>query len=107
MQPMAIPSPGPAILSTRLLRIEGKVQGVGYRFSLRREASRLGLWGWVRNRQDGSVEALVRGPRPATVELCRWARVGPPAARVERVLENDAPPYWAVPFSGFEQRPTS
>ena len=69
----------------RLLRIRGLVQGVGYRNALHREATRLGIKGWVRNRSDGSVEALVAGPAPALDELIAWARRGPPAARVGEV----------------------
>ncbi len=69
----------------RLLRIRGLVQGVGYRNALHREATRLGIKGWVRNRRDGSVEALVAGPAPALDGLIAWARRGPPAARVAEV----------------------
>ena len=69
----------------RLLRIRGLVQGVGYRNALHREATRLGIKGWVRNRSDGSVEALVAGPAPALDQLVAWARRGPPAARVAEV----------------------
>lgn len=69
----------------RLLRIRGLVQGVGYRNALHREATRLGIKGWVRNRSDGSVEALVAGPAPALDGLIAWARRGPTAARVSEV----------------------
>ena len=75
----------------RLLRIRGLVQGIGYRNALLREATRLGLSGWVRNRSDGSVEALVAGPAPALDELIAWARRGPPAARVGEVSWEAAP----------------
>ena len=76
----------------RLLRIRGLVQGVGYRNALLREATRLGLSGWVRNRSDGSVEALVAGPAPALDGLIAWARRGPPAARVDEVGWEAAEP---------------
>ena len=66
----------------RLLRIRGRVQGVGYRNALQAEAARLALSGWVRNRSDGSVEALVAGPAEILDALVAWARQGPPAARV-------------------------
>ena len=69
----------------RLLRIRGLVQGVGYRNALHLEAIRLGLDGWVRNRSDGSVEALAAGSAPALDQLVAWARRGPPAARVAEV----------------------
>ena len=76
----------------RLLRIRGLVQGVGYRNALLREATRLGLSGWVRNRSDGSVEALAAGPAPALDQLTAWARRGPPAARVGEVSWEAAQP---------------
>ena len=69
----------------RLLRIRSLVQGVGYRYAMHLEAIRLGLDGWVRNRSDGSVEALAAGSAPALDQLVAWARRGPPAARVAEV----------------------
>ena len=70
----------------RNLRIRGRVQGVGYRWSLCAEAQRLALSGWVRNRHDGSVEALVSGPPEAVDALLLWARRGPSMARVDSIL---------------------
>lgn len=67
------------------LRIYGFVQGVFFRSSMRDEAYRLGVKGWVRNLPDGSVEAVVEGPEDKVMKLIRWANVGPPLARVERV----------------------
>lgn len=80
-------------MAKRLI-IDGRVQGVGYRASLAREAEALGLRGWVRNRRDGSVEALVEGDPHALEAIIRWARVGPPAAAVSNVTieDADAPP---------------
>ena len=77
---------------TRRLRITGRVQGVGYRAWCVGEATRLGLSGWVRNRRDGSVEALVRGPDPAVAALTDLCREGPRFAAVSSVdVEPSAP----------------
>lgn len=65
--------------------VTGRVQGVFYRDSCRREAERLGLAGWVRNRQDGAVEAVFEGPPDAVTEMVGWCRQGPSTARVENV----------------------
>ncbi len=72
------------------LFIEGRVQGVGYRAFLVREANALGLVGWARNRGDGSVEAVAAGPRAALNALIVAARFGPPGSRVDRVSEEGA-----------------
>jgi acylphosphatase len=74
------------------LTIEGRVQGVGYRASLADRAAALGLRGWVRNRRDGAVEALVDGDAQAIDAIVSWARRGPPAARVANVIIEDAAP---------------
>lgn len=80
----------PSDHAARLLRIHGHVQGVGYRNALHAQATRLGLAGWVRNRSDGSVEALVAGPVDALETLIAWARRGPPAARVAELVWETA-----------------
>jgi Acylphosphatases len=67
------------------LKIFGVVQGVGYRWSMVREGRRLGVRGGVRNRSDGSVEAIVAGPTHALDEIIAWARKGPPQAVVTAV----------------------
>jgi acylphosphatase len=85
------------------LRITGRVQGVGFRYALQHEARRLGLAGWVRNRSDGSVEAVAQGEGDALAALIAWARQGPPAARVSEV---QIAPAQDPPCSGFELRPT-
>lgn len=83
----------------RLLRIHGRVQGVSYRASAQAEAERLGLTGWVRNRHDGSVEALVAGSTDAVEAFIGWARRGPPAARVDSVDVDAAVMPAAGPFA--------
>ena len=67
------------------LVIHGRVQGVFFRDSMRREAQRLGISGWVRNRSDGTVEAAVQGESADVDTIVRWARRGPDRAQVERV----------------------
>ena len=85
------------------LKIHGVVQGVGYRWAMAQEARRLGLGGWVRNRRDGSVEAMVAGPQATVDAMVAWARRGPEAAVVRSV---DAAPAEGR-FDAFEQRPTA
>ena len=74
----------------RRLVIDGLVQGVGFRYAFADEARARGLAGWVRNRRDGHVEALVSGPPPAVESMIAWARIGPPAARVSSVDVEEA-----------------
>jgi acylphosphatase len=85
------------------LKIRGLVQGVSYRWNMVQAARRRGVTGWVRNRHDGSVEAMVSGPQAALDELVAWARRGPPGARVDQV---DVEPGEGT-FDGFEQRPSA
>ena len=68
------------------LVIQGRVQGVGYRYSMRHEAERLEVNGWVRNRSDGAVEAMVQGEAEAVDALLTWTHRGPPFAKVDRVV---------------------
>ena len=77
------------------LRVLGDVQGVGFRWFFRERARRLGLAGWVRNRDDGSVELIASGRHDAVRELADVVRRGPPGAVVEEVREltpDDASP---------------
>ncbi len=65
--------------------VEGRVQGVNFRYYTVRTARRLGLTGWVANRWDGTVETVAEGPRAALEALLNFLHEGPPAARVTRV----------------------
>ena len=87
-------------MKTQHLHIHGRVQGVWFREAMRREAERLSVTGWVRNRPDGSVEAVVQGSVEAVDALVAWARIGPPLARVERIELSEADGQ----FSRFEKR---
>lgn len=91
---------------SRQIRVKGRVQGVGFRYALRREAERAGVRGWVRNRSDGSVEALLRGEAAAVARVVDWARHGPPAARVDTLQESEAEPSEGE-YRRFEERPTA
>ncbi len=94
----------PDILTASVrIQIYGKVQGVWYRAWTEREAGARGLQGWVRNRTDGSVEAVFAGPAAAVRAMVDACRMGPPAARVERIEELPEP--WPD-RTGFMQRPT-
>jgi acylphosphatase len=74
----------------RRVTIRGRVQGVGYRAWVEHQAVRLGLDGWVRNRRDGSVEALFAGAEDAVAEVMARCRRGPSAAHVDDVTVEQA-----------------
>jgi acylphosphatase len=82
------------------LIIEGRVQGVWFRDSTRRQAVALGVTGWVRNRPGGTVEVLAEGPEDRVRRLQAWCRQGPSAARVTQVHEN--PETWRGEFDSFD-----
>jgi acylphosphatase len=88
--------------TTLRLLIRGRVQGVGFRYALADEARSRKLHGWVRNRRDGCVEAIVAGPAADVDAIVAWSRRGPAAARVTgietAVAEGD--------FASFEVAPT-
>jgi acylphosphatase len=89
-------------LAIRLV-IEGRVQGVGYRWWARSHARMLRLRGWVRNRRDGSVELLAIGPVDLVEQFVAACRQGPAAAQVKSVARLDVE---APDVVGFEERPT-
>ncbi|GJL85019.1 MAG: acylphosphatase [Micavibrio sp.] len=90
-------------MATKHIRIHGKVQGVWYRGWTVETATNLGLTGWVRNRSDGTVEALIHGPAEKVEELIKSCHNGPPHAQVTKMdiedSENEG-------MTTFEQKPT-
>lgn len=76
----------------RLFYVEGRVQGVGFRFFVEDEANRLGLCGYVRNLYDGRVEVYALGEEISLERLRSRLEQGPPGSHVERVMERQAPP---------------
>ena len=82
------------------LIIEGRVQGVWFRESTRREAVSLRLFGCVKNLPDGGVEALIEGPEDQVKELVSWCHRGPAAANVIRVHQNRED--WQGEFNSFD-----
>ena len=87
---------------TKHLRISGRVQGVGFRFHMQRRARELGVTGWVRNRHDGTVEAMVQGTPEAVDAMIAAARQGPRSALVTDVRVSDG----SGAFGEFSARPT-
>ena len=88
--------------TVRHFLITGRAQGVGFRFFMQRKARELGVTGWVRNRRDASVEAVVQGEPDAVEAITAWARRGPPSAAVAelRITEGEGN------YSSFETLPT-
>jgi len=91
-------------MTSRQIRVQGRVQGVGFRYALRGEAERLGITGWVRNRADGTVQALLQGEQAAVERVIAWARRGPPGAHVAALEEE--PVAREQHYARFEIRPT-
>jgi acylphosphatase len=79
-------------------RVRGRVQGVGFRWWVRAQATRLGLAGTVRNREDGSVEVHLRGPAAAVASMRALLAEGPSGARVDAVEDH---PFAEPPAGGF------
>jgi acylphosphatase len=86
-------------VEARRFAVRGRVQGVGFRWFVEREAHILGIAGWVRNNADGSVEVLAQGTRDQLSGLRSRLREGPRAARVDAVEESEAiPPSGLISF---------
>jgi acylphosphatase len=92
VQAGAVTAPASCAAPERIVRaiVSGRVQGVGFRAWTQIEAEALGLRGWVRNRANGDVEAVLAGPQVAVEALCRLLWRGPPAAQVFRVTVTEA-----------------
>jgi acylphosphatase len=91
------------VTETRRLVISGVVQGVGFRYSMMAQARLLGVTGWVRNRRDGCVEAMIAGNAGQIEEMLAWSRLGPAGAAVDRVIVETG----CGEFSDFEFRSTA
>ncbi len=91
------------MITSAHLTILGRVQGVGFRFHMQRQALGLGVTGWVRNRLDGSVEALVQGSPDAVAAMIGWAKRGPASAAVNEVRITEG----SGEFTDFQTWPTA
>ena len=94
----------PSVPVARVLRVRGRVQGVGFRDACVDAARHAGLSGWVRNRRDGTVEVLVAGAPERVAGFEAWLRRGVPLARVDAIEAEPAEP---PPGDAFERRPTT
>ncbi len=92
------PDDNDGMLETRLVRVRGRVQGVGYRDACVRRAMALRVTGWVRNRTDGSVEAMLQGSPEQLADMCAWLSEGMSAALVDDLDVTEVQP----PFPRFE-----
>ncbi|MBK9019030.1 MAG: acylphosphatase [Sulfuritalea sp.] len=90
-------------MEVRRLVIRGVVQGVGFRYAMTAQARLMGVTGWVRNRRDGSVEAMIAGDAAQVAEMLAWSRIGPAGAAVNEVMVESA----TGNFSGFDLLPTA
>ena len=90
-------------MSCQRLVISGRVQGVGFRYWMAGEAERNGIGGWVRNRPNGNVEAVICGDQAARNSMLKIVSRGPALARVDKIDIEDCGGGW---FDRFEVRPT-
>jgi acylphosphatase len=93
----AVP-PAPPVVRVHVF-VEGRVQGVNFRYTTYQQANQLGVSGWARNLEDGRVEAVYEGPRAAVEELLTWTRRGPEWARVTGITVRDEEPQGEQGFS--------
>ncbi|RDK05905.1 acylphosphatase [Cupriavidus lacunae] len=93
------------MLETRLVRVRGRVQGIGYREACVHRAHELGVTGWVRNRMDESIEAMLQGSPKQLADMCAWLSEGMSAALVEELEVTEVQPPFAR-FDSFERLPT-
>ena len=89
-------------METRRLVITGLVQGVGFRYAMLAQSRLLGIRGWVRNRRDGSVEAMIAGDAAQVDAMLAWSRIGPAGGSVEKLIVESA----TGEFADFELRAT-
>ncbi len=92
-------------LESWLLRVRGRVQGIGYREACVRRARAFGITGWVRNRMDESVEVMLQGSPEQLADMRDWLRDGMPAALVEDLEVTQVPPPFPR-FDAFDRLPT-
>jgi len=88
-----------------LVRVYGRVQGIGYREACVRHARTQGITGWVRNRMDESVEVMLQGSPKQLADMCSWLRDGMPAALVDKLDVTQLPPPFPR-FDIFDRLPT-
>jgi acylphosphatase len=90
------------MLESWLVRVSGRVQGIGYRQACVDRARELGVTGWVRNRMDDSVEAMLQGSPEQLARMCSWLRDGMPAARVDELEVTPMPLLLSLPLNRFD-----
>lgn len=84
------------------ITVQGKVQGVGFRFATQRAAQELGVCGWVRNLENGSVETFAAGTEEQIRHFIEWCRTGPPGARVDTLTTISEEILEELPADGFK-----
>ena len=97
------------MIESWLVRVSGRVQGIGFREACVGRARELGVTGWVRNRMDESVEAMLQGSPEQLARMCSWLRDGVPAARVDELEVTQLPLPLSLPvprFDDFVRLPT-